>query len=88
MKVSREVKAAINRRAYFVARALMRQWVQEMTRRIEQGSLRPDELGQWWPAGATPGENSEFGTRRLVSVGPADVCGDPGFDATDHLAGF
>lgn len=138
MKVSREVKSEINRRAYSIAQAAMRRWAAQMQAAIEADKLKPDDLGAWWPAELQPGHGGDhFGSRRLVSVGPADVCGncdtalpegcggqfrgdvscelrkrgllstnprgkvaaprpwpvapgdsDPGFDATDHLAGF
>lgn len=138
MKVSREVKSEINRRAYFIAQAAMRRWAAQMHAAIEADKLAPDDLGAWWPEEIQPGQGAGAGSRRLVSVGPADVCGncdtalpegcggrfkgdmscelrkrglaprfgsdasfsdmsppyrntgtaDPGFDATDRLAGF
>ena len=49
MKVTRQIKAAINRRANEVARGYVGAFVQEMTALIEGGVLQPDDLGAWWP---------------------------------------
>lgn len=85
MKVSREVKSEINRRAYFIAQAAMRRWAAQMQAAIEADILAPADIGIWWPAEIPPGTHrgEGFGSRRLVFVAPADVCASCGRELPD-----
>lgn len=49
MKVTRNIKSAINRRANEVARGYIGAFVQEMTALIEGGALAPESVETWWP---------------------------------------
>ena len=49
MKLTREMKAAINRRVYQVARSAMLKWAVDVRTAVEADEVAPDEIATWWP---------------------------------------
>ena len=121
MKVTRQIKAAINRRANEVVRQLLPVLVARLQTQIEVEEMGVGDIEDWWPDELEPVLCNWRAEARLNGA-PADVCAncdcpmpdgcegtfrdeascrwakesahlrprgaDPGFDATDHLAGF
>lgn len=71
MTISREVKRAINQRAYFVARSLPNAFVAQMSAAVESGDLDAESIAEWWPAEFDP---ARMRLGPIVNAAPVDVC--------------
>lgn len=74
MKMSRELKRAINQRAYFVARALPNVFVARMTAAVEAGEVDAEGVEAWWPAEFDTARDRSWQVMAPVAGNAADVC--------------